>query len=187
MVQRNVILDIHSGGVAKQDTQRQWHLRQVAREHKEGKLTRQAFYSRWTDLCCETPSEERIQEAISYVLPSVTEVDIILHSPRNAKLNEQLFETLVTGFTSSLGKSLSVTDIIQLLRGQFLVEVTTAWGGQALNYRSKTKKLKTLLRLSHLRHQKERVLLLYNGTEPTSPPGDVNKMLRVKFVFSRLL
>ena len=104
------------------------------------------------------------------VLPCVTEVDIILQSPRNAQLNEHLFETFVTGFTSSLGKSLSVTDIIQLLRGQFLVEVT-AWGGQALNYRSKTGKLKTLvlLRLSGLRQQNERVLLLYNGTEPTSP------------------
>ena len=37
VVQRNVILDIHSRREAKQDMQIQWHLLQVDREHKEGK------------------------------------------------------------------------------------------------------------------------------------------------------
>ena len=179
VVQRNVILHIPSGGVANQDMQKKWHLRQVAREYTEGKLTQQVFRSRWADVCAETPSEARIQEAIESKVPFVTEVDIILQSPRKAQLNEHLFKEFVTGFTSSLGNPLSVTDIIQLLRGQFLVEVT-AWGGQAPNCKSKTNKLKTLLRVSHhrhqnLRHQKEqeRVLLLYNGTEPTSPPAQI--------------
>ena len=130
------------------------------------------MYSRRFDLCSETPSEERIQETVSFRLSSASEIDIILQSSRKAQLNEHLFETYVTGFTSSLGTSLSVTDIIQLLRGQFLVEVT-AWGGQAPNFRSKTRKLKTLLRVSSVRRQEEGVLLLRSGTEPTSPPATI--------------
>ena len=174
VLQANVCLH-QSGRLASASEYSDWCLRRTARQVESGQADLRDFQHAWHERYGQWPrpanlAASQLRKTAKRYLP-VQEVDFILRGFQqpNSEHPAHAYAQAQSGFITTQGHAVCVGDLLVMLEGRFLVEVTQkSWYSGPKHF--KTRKVTELHNLAAKRGHGEQVLLLFNGGEPGAPP-----------------
>lgn len=159
-----------SGRPALDAEESEWRLRLTAQKVQRGQANFEEFSAAWYNQRRYFPKRHDLKKVAKSHLP-VQEVDFILKGFQryNPDHPVHVYAQAQSGFITTEGRPVCVSELLDMLYGAFLVEVTQkSRHSGPRNF--KTTKLRALSKLAEKRRQNEKVLLLFNGGEPGEPP-----------------